>query len=225
MASATITLTLPRGAWIGRLSREHPDAQFRVVSVISRTDAGGVGLLEVTTDTPTKIVEAARSHDEIASLEVLLVTEDSILFQFETGTPRLLNIAKRAGIPIVTPFTITDGEATWQLTAPHENLADLARELTESGIPYTVEEVRSDTDAQSLLSDRQAQLITEAINHGYYDTPRTCTLTELADAVGIAKSTCSETLHRAESTIVKQFVETTLANPAGVLGPDTAPAE
>jgi hypothetical protein len=41
---------------------------------------------------------------------------------------------------------------------------------------------------------------------GYYDTPRDCPLTELADELEIAKSTCSGTLHRAEETIVKRFV-------------------
>lgn len=225
MASATITLSLPRGAWIGRLSRDHDTATFRVVSVVSRTDSGGVGLLEVTTEHPTTIVEAARAHDEIATLEVLEVTDDHVLFQFETGTPRLLDIAKRAGIPIVTPFTIQDGKATWELTAPHENLANLARELTETGISYTVDEVRSDTDASSLLSDRQAQLITEAIDRGYYETPRTCTLTELAETADIAKSTCSETLHRAESAIIKEFADTHLADATGVLSLDAPSAE
>lgn len=46
-----------------------------------------------------------------------------------------------------------------------------------------------------------------AVEAGYYDTPRTCTLTELADEVGLAKSTCSEILHRAEEIIVKEFIE------------------
>ncbi len=46
-----------------------------------------------------------------------------------------------------------------------------------------------------------------AVEEGYYDTARTCSLTELAGEVGIAKSTCSETLHRAEETVIKQFIE------------------
>lgn len=46
----------------------------------------------------------------------------------------------------------------------------------------------------------------EAVEAGYYDTPRDCTLTDLAETVGLAKSTCSETLHRAEGQIIKQFV-------------------
>ncbi len=56
-------------------------------------------------------------------------------------------------------------------------------------------------------SDRQATVLGAAVERGYDDTPRQCTLTELADALGVAKSTCSETLHRAEETVVKQFVE------------------
>nr|WP_265472954.1 helix-turn-helix domain-containing protein [Halohasta litchfieldiae] len=58
-----------------------------------------------------------------------------------------------------------------------------------------------------LLSEKQQELVLEAVDRGYYDTPRDCTLTELADAVGIAKSTCSETLHRAEETIIEHFIE------------------
>lgn len=217
MPSATIRVTLPKGSWIGMLSRNHPDAQFRVVAVVSKSANGGVGLLDVTTANPTEIVATARSHDEIATLDVLEVTEDRVLFQFETGAPRLLNIAKNAGIPVVTPFTIKDGEATWELTAAREQLSELAGELAATGISYTVEEVRPEANAQSLLSDRQATLIAEAVRRGYYDTPRECTLTELADAVGIAKSTCSETLHRAEGAIIKDYADTQLASNRGVL--------
>jgi len=225
MATATVRLTLPKGSWIGALSRNHDDAQFRVVSVVSRSDDAGIGLLEVTTTDPTGVVTSTRDHEEIADLEVLEVAGDRVLFQFETGAPRLLEIAKNAGIPVVTPFTITDGEAIWELTAAREQLSALAAELASTGIPYTVESVRPDADAQSLLSDRQATLVMEAVSRGYYDTPRTCTLTELADATGIAKSTCSETLHRAEGAIIKEFADTQLAAERGVLTPNGATTE
>ncbi|MFB6104788.1 MAG: helix-turn-helix domain-containing protein [Halobacteriaceae archaeon] len=220
MATATVRLTLPKGSWIGALSREHDGTQFRVVSVVSRDDDGGIGLLEVRTEDPAAIVTAARDHEEIAALEVLEVTDNRVLFQFETGAPHLLEIAKNAGIPVVTPFSITDGEAVWELTAAREQLSNLAAELAATGISYTVESVRPDADAESLLSDRQATLLTEAVQRGYYDTPRTCTLTDLAEATGIAKSTCSETLHRAEGAIIKEFTDTQLAAEQGVLTPN-----
>jgi len=38
-------------------------------------------------------------------------------------------------------------------------------------------------------------------------------LTEIAEHVGIAKSTCSETLQRVERTIVREFVDDLPRNP------------
>jgi predicted DNA binding protein len=54
--------------------------------------------------------------------------------------------------------------------------------------------------------DHQLQLLAMAVERGYYDTLRECSLTELANELGIAKSTCSEISHHAEGEVIKQFV-------------------
>jgi len=58
------------------------------------------------------------------------------------------------------------------------------------------------------FTDHQRSLVAVAIDRSYYHTPRECSLTELAGAVGLAKSTTSETLHRAKRRVMKEFVET-----------------
>ena len=105
------------------------------------------------------------------------------------------------------PFTLADGEARWEVTAPQKRLSALGQQLEEFGIPFRVERVSQHVETEQLLTQSQLELIQAAVEHGYYDTPRDCSLTDLAEAVGIAKSTCSETLHRAEEKIVKEFVE------------------
>ncbi|WP_396890915.1 helix-turn-helix domain-containing protein [Natronomonas sp.] len=50
-------------------------------------------------------------------------------------------------------------------------------------------------------------MLSTVADRGYYDTPRRCTQEDLADALGIAKSTCSETLHRAEEWVIKRFID------------------
>ena len=51
------------------------------------------------------------------------------------------------------------------------------------------------------LTDRQLEVFRTALEAGYYDVPREATLTDVASALGVTKSTCSGVLHRAESTI------------------------
>jgi predicted DNA binding protein len=69
-----------------------------------------------------------------------------------------------------------------------------------------------------LLTDRQRRLLETARDRGYYDTPRRITLTELANELDFAASTCSEVLHRAEERIVKEHLREDRA-PAGAAQP------
>jgi predicted DNA binding protein len=92
------------------------------------------------------------------------------------------------------------------VTAPQERLSTLAEQLDNFGIRYRVEYVRDQLHDESLLTDRQRRVVAAAVEAGYYDTPRDCSLTELADDLDIAKSTASETIRRATDRVVAQFL-------------------
>ena len=67
----------------------------------------------------------------------------------------------------------------------------------------------STTEWTSLLESippRQRELLQVGLELGYYDLPREVTLQELADEIGIAKTTASQHLRKAEATIVEFFV-------------------
>ncbi|WP_018257751.1 helix-turn-helix domain-containing protein [Halomicrobium katesii] len=206
MPRAELTLTIPEEVWIGSLSRSFPDAEFRILAAVPGEESG-VGLTEITADELVAVLGQMDEREAVTSLEILQRWEDTALVQFETSDPLLLVPVQGSGIPLEMPFRLSDGEARWEITAPQERLSALGQQLEEFGIPFHVERVSQHVETEQLLTGSQLELIRAAVENGYYDTPRDCSLTELASAVGIAKSTCSETLHRAEEKIVKEFVE------------------
>jgi len=205
MTRATLRLTLPEAVWIGDFSRSHPAARLRILAALSDDDAG-VALAEIRADDSAAVVERMRSYDAVAGLRVLRAGDDAALVQFETTLPVLLSAARGSGVPLEMPFDIAAGRAVWTLTAPRGRLSALCTRLEDLGIGYEVERVGEAEPAASLLTDRQESLLAEAAARGYYETPRGCTLTELAEAVGCAKSTASEVLHRAEGAVVDAFL-------------------
>jgi hypothetical protein len=205
MSHATIAVTLPEGLWISDVSRAFSEARFRVLAAMPGEETG-YGIVQITHDDPRAVVEAMLDHPGLVEVTPLHGTENRGTVQFETTTPLLLLSAQASGLPIELPITIRDGEAAIEVTGSSAHLSELCTQLEGFGLEFRVESVSSVVDSTQLLSPRQRELVVEAVERGYYDTPRSCTLTELADAVGIAKSTCSETLHRAEETIVKEFV-------------------
>jgi hypothetical protein len=207
MPQANLTITIPEGIWIGDVTRAHTDVQFRILAAHADGDAG-VGLVEISGADWESAVADVRADDTVIECEMLQQYEDTALVQFETTIPLLLFPVQDSGVPLTMPFTIEEGQAEWEITAPQHHLSELGTKLEEFGIPFTVNEISQRVEPEQLLTDRQLHLVEAAIDAGYYDTPRRSSLTELAESVDLAKSTCSETLHRAEEKIVKQFVET-----------------
>lgn len=205
MPRATLTITVPESVWIGSISSDHPDTRFRILSALPG-DETGVGLVEVIGPGLSTVLEAVERSEDVSELKVLKRHEDTALIQFETTDPMLLFPIMSSGIPLEMPFDLIGGKAVWDVTTSQDRLSELGEQLEAFGIQFTVDEVRYHLQTDQLLTERQRSLVERAFELGYYDTPRTCTLTELAEDVGLAKSTCSETLHRAEGKIVEEFV-------------------
>jgi len=205
MPYAKLTIDLPEAIWIGEVSREFPSTTFRVLSAVPSGDAG-FGLLEIESESFPAVVEAIEARGGISSVQLMQRSGDTGIVQFETSEPLLLLSIQESGAPIELPLTIQNGDAVIELTASRDRLSEFGRQLETFGMSYTLNRVYDATETPDLLTDQQRKLLVTAVELGYYDTPRECTLTELADEVDLAKSTASVTLHRAEETVVKEFV-------------------
>jgi hypothetical protein len=204
MPTAELTITVPKDIWIGELSRRFAGAEFEILTVFPK-EQGGVALTEITAQNPGRVVAAMGEYEEVLHIDCLQQSEETALVQFETAEPILLLPVQEAGTPLELPFTIHDGRVDWEITATQDRLSRLADQLREFDISFDVRSVIHQVETTQLLTARQTEIIQRAVETGYYDTPRESTLTELAEDLGLAKSTCSETLHRAEEKIIKQF--------------------
>lgn len=207
MPRATLAITLPDEMWLAPVTRENPDATFRVLSALPAEDGAGVGLVEARDISPETMRTVVASSDALRDGDVLRA-EDGVLVQFETRTPTLLSATRSAKLPLDFPFEVSDGVARWTLTATHERLTRLGDELDARGVDYQLERVdtTSHPDADP-LTDRQRDVLESAAAAGYYDEPRACSLTDVADDVGLAKSTVSGILHRAERALVESYLD------------------
>lgn len=211
MPEAKLQLELPDDIWIGELSRRYPDATFTILAALSGEE-NGVGLTEIEGDSLSDLLEEMAAYEAVPEMEVLNRTDDRALVQFETTLPLLLLPARDSGVPLEMPFDLSDGTATWELQTSSDRLSELSEQLEFFDISFTVDYIQYDVNEKQLLTESQEETVKKAIEMGYYDTPRQCSLTDLAEEMDRAKSTISETLHRAEEKIIKQVADTTLSD-------------
>lgn len=207
MPRAHLRVSLPRGTWVAAVSTAHPEVTIRVLAVFA--DGNGVSLARVSgpTDDVRRALAAIDDAAAVTALDVLADREDEALIRFETTTPLLARAAQAVAVPLEPPVSVRDGHADLAVTASSERLSALGDSLQAAGLPFDVLSVSPSVDEDGVLTERQHDLLERAAARGYYDTPREATLTTLAEEFGVAKSSLSETLHRAEGRLVAAYLD------------------
>lgn len=189
---------------LAAISTELPDEEFTILSS-HPTDEGTLGLVELDTGEADTVIQRFNDAPEMA-YEVLHKDKQTVMIQYAVPETESNRALRASGILPRFPARLQDGWLSAEHTASHERASQFTEELEAAGIPYRIQSITQSLDPSELLTDRQQELITEALERGYYDSPRGCTLTELAAGFDVNPSAVSGVLHRAEETIVKEFV-------------------
>lgn len=205
MIRAQIRIRLPEGLWVTEVSQAFPDATFKLLAGY-RVDDTAFELGEIITDDPDATVEALRSHPTIARFDLLESADRRVLGKYETTDTNLYEFVETSSLPIEFPVVARDGWFELDLTGTRAELDHLQAVIEASDAAYELQSVVSTTDGDALLTARQREVLEAAVRKGYFEVPRECTLAELADAVGIDKSTASTILRRGEATLLKWFL-------------------
>jgi hypothetical protein len=111
----------------------------------------------------------------------------------------------QASLLVVPPVVYTDdGDAVFDVVGDADDLRQLLEQLPGT-VDTTVEHVgdydrRLGRDAP--LTDRQRDVVAAAVDLGYYDVPREATLDDVAAELGVASSTVSDHLRKAEAAVM-----------------------
>lgn len=189
------------------LSKAHPDATFRILTSLS-TDAGHMTLVEVEGLDSQTVSDFLEEDSDVLTYEVLHTDDRKSLIQFlQDSEPAAGQAGRESGNPPPYPLVLREGWIHAESTTTHDRLSAFRDQLNAVGVKYELLSVTQSQDPTELLTERQREFVTEALERGYYDSPRRCSLTDIADALGVNKATASGILHRAEGAIIKEFME------------------
>lgn len=202
---ARFRMTLPSDVWVAEVSTQFPDATFRLLTGVPKDDHV-IELGEILTDDPEAATAALRDHPDIVAYERLLVGDQRAIAQYEAVEQRLYEFLWGSSLPPEFPLTVENGEMEFDLTATQEQFETFGEVLDATGLRYDLLTIVHTDEKDALLTERQRECLAIAQRLGYFDVPRECTLAELAEELGVDKSTASETIRRGTNRVVGQFL-------------------
>lgn len=166
-------------------------------------------------------------HGDPAALEALYREEESVLsydifdsqtegfhahVHFEPDDPatKLLNIVDRHKLVIDPPLEFTDtGGLRLTAAGPQELVRSAAVDIPDTVDAHLelIGEYEPQRDSLvSLLTDRQQEVLTTAVEMGYYSIPRGATHEDLAADLDCSAGTVGEHLRKIEARVLSELV-------------------
>lgn len=120
----------------------------------------------------------------------------------------ILAILDESGVVMDMPLVFTDeGTIRVTLIGDQETLRlvlEAVSEVIEVDIERTGEYHSEDRRLSSLLTNRQREILSLAVEKGYYDVPRRATYEDIAKETGLSLATVGEHLQKIEATILSR---------------------
>ena len=216
MRTATVRLS-PYGPGLHPVDAEvaaHPDLEREAIDHITGlADGTGVVLCRLRGDTATVRAVLADSSGVLDHHVTVAADTVYVYVHFEpTETAEALLELRRAHELVVrTPIRwLADGHLEVTAVGDEATLQSAVGGLP-SAVGVELVELRPyepDADRpETLLTDRQLEVLDAALAVGYYEEPRRGTQADVADAVGLAPATVGEHLRRIEGTVLRSLRE------------------
>lgn len=206
MVKSCIQIKLSEGRWKRDISQDRADHSFHLLSAVQDGD-DAIETVVVSGCDIAECLSEIRAHPDVDRFETVDRREDRATVQLKTVEPAVLLAASRAATPLVYPAVLNYGTLITTVVGTHKRISSFGNQLRDDGLGFEVIYIHSEHDVSQVLTDRQEEVLFTAVEHGYYKNPRECTLTELAEILDIAKSTCSAILHRTEQSVVEYFCQ------------------
>lgn len=190
---------------LATISSERTNDEFRILD--GHPDDDGLFVLyEIRTKDPDGVVHDFETAKDVRSCDVVHRSDRIVLLRCSIPEPEPYRLANASGSFATFPLLLKDGWLHVEVTTSEGELSAVKSALEDAELDYRVDSVSQSYENRASLTARQREIVERAVERGYYDTPRNCTLTELADSFDVTKGTASRTLHRAEGKIVPEFV-------------------
>lgn len=184
------------------LSDAFPETVIRFLANYP-TENGVCSVMEVRTSEPERFIEEVLENWDTGTLEILHKDDDTVVVTIEGEPPEGYFVSEDIEYHPTTPVVARDGYLFIEFVMPESKMAAMWDSLDERDVDYQVLSITDGYDVVDSLTARQREILTTAIERGYYDNPRECSLTDLAEELEVNKSVVSGVLHRAEGEILK----------------------
>jgi predicted DNA binding protein len=199
---ARIKIKFPDKIWISELFKNFPDVRMEIQYFLPYDLENSIGnsIIEVVHYDLKNIIDLIRDHESVLEFSLLEQEDNRVKFNVKTYDPYLLYALIKCGVLVDFPVNVRQGNAYWRLIASRDRIDQLLTIFDVRKIDYELLRIGNSPynleDEKYQLSLEESNVLSKAIDLGFFEIPRKISLEDLANHLGKSKSALSVTLRK-----------------------------
>ncbi len=208
---ATLRVRVPSDLWSSGFTSAHPLVRVEVLNRGELEPGLSISDHWISGRPAGTWTREIASYPDVLKVESLAEVGDGCLYRITYRNPPIIGVYRTLGLPVPFPLRIQGGCIDWEIAARYADFETVLAYARKRDPNAKVVSIRRRPLRNHLpeLTERQHQLLTEAMAAGYFAVPRGITLTELARKLNRSKSSISESI----ALIEQKLLETALRPP------------
>ena len=190
-----LSIEIPQDKWLATFNKKYPELNFHILSNFPIGENSGITSFQIRGSSLKRFISDFKEKSVEQTSQILYEGEDLVILNVKEGDPWILNTLVKTELLISYPVLVKGGKIRIEAITNRSKVDRFLTQLKKKDIKAKIERIGYYYKS-TLLTQRQNEILNFAYQKGYFNIPRSVSLSEFAEDLSISKSALSETLRR-----------------------------
>jgi len=200
-----LSIEIPQDKWLASFNKKYPELNFHILSNFPIGENSGITSFQIRGPSIKLFISDFKEKLAKKTAQVLYEDEDLVILNVKEVDPWILNTLVKTELLISYPVLIKEGKLRIEAITNRSKVDSFLTQLKKKNIKAKLERIGYFYKS-TLLTQRQNEIINLAYQNGYFNIPRSISLSEFAKDLNISKSALSETLRRIFKKLANNYL-------------------
>ncbi|NVM16848.1 MAG: helix-turn-helix domain-containing protein [Candidatus Lokiarchaeota archaeon] len=190
-----LSIDIPQDKWLATFNKKYPELNFHILSNFLIGENTGITSFQIRGTSVKQFISDFKDNIAKKTSQVLFEGKDLVILNVKEVDPWILNTLVKTELLVSYPVLVKEGKIRMEAITNRSKVDRFLTQLNKKDIKAKIERIGYYYKS-TLLTQRQNEIVNLAYQNGFFDIPRSISLSEFAKDLNISKSALSETLRR-----------------------------
>jgi len=201
-----LSIDIPQDKWLATFNKRYPELNFQILSNFLLNENVGITSFKIRGASIKQFISDFKDSLAKKSSQILFEGEDLVILNVKEVDLWILNTLVKTELLVSYPVLVKRGKIRMEAITNRPKVDKFLTQLKKKDIEAKIERIGYYYKS-TLLTQRQNEIVNLAYEKGFFNIPRSISLSLFAKDLKISKSALSETLRRIFKKLASNYLK------------------